>query len=518
MKEYKLMKTCLRYVVPFSFDVKKHSFVELCESVERQKETDEKGKEHAVWEKNYLKEHGPESDLYTYVKKEFLFDSEDSGFDEEHLGYSWNHWRSKKNRDDESFLLQIQYELGQKVFCEIKMIRAGVYLFRTGLGLFWYEIERPRELADSSDLMHFQNDFRELNRAKKFRKNGEPFALGTWIAKLFSFLPVHFLAERWPQTDTEEGRRMSGRHQMVPDKALLFSYVCMEDEGEVTDHEREQLAFYLANGYKESFVYSGENDDKMKHPFGTTLWYATQEGAAYLAWPTEANRRSFTGTIFSKFKVDYFTLYIKILYQSFSLLIYAERIQSEISAEYTSYAVNTIHDSENRNKIEKASDLITEINLFLTKSMATSVSHLHNQNEFYCYLKEQFNVVEDVRSVMSGLKAMDLILARTAEQEAKEQERKAEAEEKRRDDHIQAGVGLFSVLAIGSALIDTFDFVLKFKQGEEGGWQTLLDSPAIFTAEILVTLAIFVVGGIAVRFAWKAFQETREDRDMGKDG
>lgn len=198
---------------------------------------------------------------------------------------------------------------------------------------------------------------------------------------------MHFLAERWPQTDTVEGRKLSEKQQMVPDKALLFSYVCMEDDGETKEHEREQLAFYLANGYKESFVYSGENDDKMRRPFGTSLWYATQEGAAYLAWPTKENRRTFTGTIFSKFKVDYFTLYIKTLYQSFSLLIYAERIQKEISADYTTYAVKTVQDSGSGEEIKKATDLITEINLFLTKSMATSVSHLHHQNDFYGYLK-----------------------------------------------------------------------------------------------------------------------------------
>lgn len=512
MKEYKLLKTCLRYVVPFAFDVDGSAFSELCASVEGQKEADQEGKVHTVWKKNYVKAHGPESDLYGYVKSEFLFEDKNSSIDKEHLGYSWNHWMNRKNKEDVNYVLRLEYDFGKKQFCEIKIIRAGLYLFRTGLGLFWYEIERPMELSESSQLVHFQNVFRELNRAKRFYRNGKPFALGTWIAELLSFLSVHFLAERWPQTDTVEGRKLSAKQQMVPDKALLFSYVCMEDDGETKEHEREQLAFYLANGYKESFVYSGENDDKMRRPFGTSLWYATQEGAAYLAWPTKENRRTFTGTIFSKFKVDYFTLYIKTLYQSFSLLIYAERIQKEISADYTTYAVKTVQDSGSGEEIKKATDLITEINLFLTKSMATSVSHLHHQNDFYGYLKEQLNVVEDVRSVTSGLKTMDLILVRKETQEAEEQERIMEAEEKRRDDHIQAGVGLFSVLAIGSALIDTFEFVYKFKMGEEGGWQTLLDSPVLFVVEMLLSLSILLVGCVAVRFAWKAFQETREDK------
>ena len=62
------------------------------------------------------------------------------------------------------------------------------------------------------------------------------------------------------------------------------------------------------------------------------MWYATQEGAAYISWPENDNLEVFTSLIPSKMRVDYFTLYMKNLYQSFSLLLYAEKIQKEIPA------------------------------------------------------------------------------------------------------------------------------------------------------------------------------------------
>lgn len=107
MKEYKLLKTCLRYVVPFAFDVDGSAFSELCAFVEGQKEADQEGKVHTVWKKKYVKAHGPESDLYGYVKSEFLFEDKNSSIDKEHLGYSWNHWKNRKNKEDENYVLRL---------------------------------------------------------------------------------------------------------------------------------------------------------------------------------------------------------------------------------------------------------------------------------------------------------------------------------------------------------------------------------------------------------------------------
>ena len=47
-------------------------------------------------------------------------------------------------------------------------------------------------------------------------------------------------------------------------------------------------------------------------------------------------------------------------------------------------------------------ELSNEINLFLTKSMATSVSHVDHQSSFFVYLKECLRIKENVESVTGG--------------------------------------------------------------------------------------------------------------------
>lgn len=167
-----------------------------------------------------------------------------------------------------------------------------------------------------------------------------------------------------------------------------------------------------------------------------------------IAWADEDNEKVFTKVIPGKIRRDYFALYLKVLYQSYSLLIYAEKIQSEISADTRSY----LNEYMNQD-IEK---LFVEINLFLTKSMATSVSHIHNQSEFYVFLKKQLRIQEDVESVTAGLAALDTLQRKQREQEARETRAQNEDREKRRDEKTQAIMGLFALLGIFSAFLDRF--------------------------------------------------------------
>lgn len=121
-----------------------------------------------------------------------------------------------------------------------------------------------------------------------------------------------------------------------------------------------------------------------------------------MAWVDEDNKEVFKSLIPSKVRTDYFALYMKILYQSFSLLLYAEKIQTNILASSEKYIAEPLD--------KKITNLFGEINLFLTKSMATSVSHIHHQSEFYVYIKKQLRIQDDVESLTLGLNALDTYL------------------------------------------------------------------------------------------------------------
>ena len=62
---------------------------------------------------------------------------------------------------------------------------------------------------------------------------------------------------------------------------------------------------------------------------------------------------------------------------------------------------------------------------------------------------------------------------------------------------------IISMLAIASALIDSYDFISKFAKGEQESWGWMRDShPRVFVIELLVVFfiaAIAIVGLIMIR-------------------
>lgn len=363
----------------------------------------------------------------------------------------------------------------------------GLYLFRNGFGFLWYEIKLDTDAnADSisaPDLEIFQNRIKELNF-----KNGEvwfwekidkipivgidlgkessekadheyykPFCMGTWINEKLCFLSPEYIAKRnysspekyiknhykgiLSKVDSSQpiqnDQASAGGDTYVPDKAILFTYAAFNTVwGDDTADERAKLAYHITNGYTDSYKLCDETSEQLFKPFGNVIWYATQEGASYLAWPDETNEEVFKSNIRSKVKTDYFTLFIKVLYQSYSLMLYGQRINNEISAK----------SSDKKSK--KLDAISEEVNRFLTKSLATSVSHIHHQSTFYNYLKKQLRLKEDVESISLGVNALNKL------ERIKDDEKEA-----KRDKRTSAILGFFAIITIPSALVDTFGFL-----------------------------------------------------------
>ena len=463
---------------------------------------------------------------------------------------------------------------------------AGIHLYKNGHGIFWFEIAKERKkqqgFANSDELILFQNRVRELNRSKstwiwekgtvkpgqkpeKFgyvtRRNelGEkgcsidyitPFFLGGWIQEQLACLEdgYQFFAcrkpsyEDWfasyvtaaknadPAPGTEqslvlnENKMYEGPvYEYAPDKPILFSYYGFLDERDEEagrggePEEIRRLTYYLTNGYKESYHFSPEIGKNMLHPFGDALWYATQEGVAYVSWASPDDKETYGRIIPMKYKTDYFRLFTKVLYQSFSLLLYAERIQHEIPSGPGEKDYKWTE--EDRTRVQH---LFEEISFFQAKSMATSVSFIHHQSEFFIYLKKQLHVHEDVKSVTSGLDAVNSLLQETHREEREEKDKReqqewrlAEARERKSDNKLQAIMGLLAFLGIGSAFVDWFDFLWDVTDIKRWGE---ISTGRIVIEGIALTL-IFLIGIYAAVFCIKAFREARreEKEDEKKD-
>lgn len=536
MEYYDIAKYRIRYVVPFEINLEHQSFEQVCSQVDNYRDYPYTFLGEVIeratgrWIRSSL--HKGEQDVYPYIVDEFDYTSElDDGTKIEKMGCFWRYNLFERQP------FQLEYTEGTidkrtERSIPITVSDMGLYIFRSGVGLLWYEIQAGEHaFTTSKELIRFQNLVKELNRgynnhlwikgafyhlAEEYQADRVPFMLGSWIAERLQFLNVSFWAYRknsyasllstfyYKDLDkSEQSQKRKAFYDVLPalcpDKALLFSYVVFRrDDGWSKNSESLRMAYYLTNGYKESYEMSTDIETAIKSPFANVYWMAAREGCGYFAWESENNRRFFEKNQYVKIMNDYFLLYIRAIYQSYSLMRYAVLVSKRLSNDYDLY-VNVNDETERLSR--QISDISTEINLFLVKSVVTSVSYVHHQNEFYEYLIERLRVNEDAESVTAGLAALqglqhETLLKKEEEQEMAEQEtREREAQrEKEADNMFQIGLGLMTFLAVISAVTDAYSIVsgLSDPQVTKGWFVVFIVLFGICMIILVASITIFI--------------------------
>ena len=505
----RVQKSCLRYLVPFSVGL---GFEEACAQVDSWSAP--------VWQRVYSEScqnhkgmdpgSSCESDLYSNVRNEFRWDEQTQPWQNK-MGYTW------QVQDAGPLLGRLRYVAEPEKlvagepysYIEFDLTQMELMLFCNGLGFVWYEVS-IRKNVTAQELQEFQNHFKELNRGIfsciwQVRKeepalglrcqkivNGPqkhpipaeyltPFSMGHWLAKQLSFLQPVFLPDRANAygsmmkkslSEAVESMRIGDHKQValmegiparVPDKAVLFTYAAFETSSQPVSvsQEHRQLAYHLTNGYKEAYRYSCDLDQWMTNPFSNVLWYMSREGCGYLAWPDEKNKDFFCGLLAEKIRNDYFTLFIKGMFQSYSLLLFDQKIQNRLSAVTEDYLVskgNTVREG----LMEEMERLICEINVFLAKSMETSVSHIDHQNRFYNEWIQRLRIHDEVRSVTAGLDALEEL--------QREQQKR---EERQRDERLNFFLNVVAVLGAILTFSNLFELLLEMMPTREGAWAGL---------------------------------------------
>lgn len=441
--QYTVDATCLRYVIPFKYN---SSFDDAIKQMDA-------GNENSI---SWIRKHREDCELFSYVRDEFCFDERDTVSNQK-VGYEWVAQTADHESDKGHFELRKLLYKSANPQWEVTISDAGILLFRNQLGLFWYELTIPATGLNAQQLKRFQQQVKHIGSGSRTYLQEEQivggnvclknFYLGSWVNETIPIPDISYFMER------------EDKH--IPKKALLYTYAAFANECS----DPYPYIYQLTNGYPDRIYISEETRRDIRQPFADAYWYATQEGVAYLAWPNPENKDYYNSDILRKIRADYFMLYLKVLYQSFSLLIYAEKIQLNISAIKDSH----LPESEDQN----ISTLCSEINLFLAKSMATSVSHVHHQSEFYIYLKQRLRVHDDIKSVTAGLNALDVLHREQDKAESEKALREREERDKASDKKLERGVTILSFFGIFSALVDSYDFFAKFS--EKGEYWELSD-------------------------------------------
>lgn len=389
------------------------------------------------------------------------------------LGSAWEFAHVNK-------LPQLTYTESSENFpVQWRVCHTQIHLFRTGIGLMWYEIEplNWRGGLALDDLIQMQNRFKDCSYTKNFfsikhrrRSKTEtdsfaPFDAAVWLGELLNPLgDFHYMSG----SCLKNGKK-------CPDKALIFNYVLLQQQEDISDQQLEKTAFWLANGYTQNYRPSPQALAECIHPFEDVSLYASRSGCGYYAAVNEGNHAFFTGNFNDSIRKDYFILYLLVLYQSFSLMHFSHICSMDFPSDPSLY-------NESAEIGAQLDALVLELNTFLMKGMHSSVSSVQHHNDFYNYLTTRLMIREDIESIKIGTDALvEIQHARQERAEAKLQEAANEAEKQRdrRQNIALAVLSLFSLFAVFQDIHALYWNIISLKPGEilreigSGSWQLL---------------------------------------------
>lgn len=382
----------------------------------------------------------------------------------------------------------------------VEIKKAGLYLNKNGVGIFWYEVLPCKEILRDSDLLiRFQNSFKELARNKsKFQwklhkiekkhlehqhnenivikdkdeisdfimhyapeyadfelskivcKKGEntilliennlDFQLGMWVHNVLEFLPeIRFMPQRI--------KKESGIN--IPDKAIICSCVAFES---TSNTDTLDFIFSLTHGYTTSYQRIEGLENELYTPFKNIKWYAAQEGMGqYIVLSDETKESFFYDLAFNRM-TNYCYLFALVLQQYYSLLTYSKRIS-------TLPDDNRIITKETYNRIV---GLVDDLNNFFLRNTFPQISHISHQNGVYQYLRQVYNITDFYAQVNDGIQAVS--------------ERAELYKAEKHDDHVKMFAIIGTILGASEVLSNTSDiisFILN-KDSADIQWLTAL--------------------------------------------
>ncbi len=485
----------LRYAVPFCFEASADYGV-LCKTLEADNErwTPE------AWT-------NVERDTFEYLYRSLFYENDNC-----HIGSGWRYSLAKAP-------LHLRYypdEEQREISYSFSVKTMGLYIFRTNVGVLWYEITLPKKngreenkLLDASVLVDFQNRFKELNyrRNKNFTVvsplgEEKTLVMGDVIDGLLKSLSsdIHYL----------NGTRESDDGGERPDKALIFNYVLTEGQGYDED-ELHRSSYALANGYNYRYRMAKSVKEDFIEPFDKACWYASRGGCGYFAYVDEAEDNSFFRRVLPKrIRGDYFFMYILVLYQTYSILNYLRRLMQYYPADPKKY-----FEPEQAEEL----DIFTaEINTFLMKGMYSSVSNVNHHNVFFQYLQKRLSVKEDIESITMGVNAMAKVQRVYKEKEETRLKAEEEKREARHGSQLNLILTVISLLSVFSALVDMHEFMNRIELiGTDGGyvkgiWKLLTNGDVLTYLQLFVGLAVIGLSVACVVILIKNCLENRKSK------
>lgn len=424
------------------------------------------------------------------------------------------------------------------------IVNEGIFIFRTGIGIYWYEIDlnkqnklKENEIASLTpdELEVFQNRFKELNtlrignkknwyRIVDNHKNGQnSFTMGHYIAnklkgllgEVYYFPPrvselvrverlvkckksweafrkeyedagkdvtdpeyinrrAEYLAEKdkWNKFSLEQARKLEaqeGTTYVVPDRAILFSYVVFNAQKDIEVREEKNAlmnkmcehVYHLTRGYKYSYRVS-DNAEKEKQNMlfrhENDVWDASLEGAGCYVliydnlYDKNGNLKSnsFYDNIRPvEMQSDYFILYILLLYQHYSLLYFQQLISNKIPIQAERFLA---YNDKTEALYMDMHKLKIEIDTFLANSVYGAVSHISDVCAIYSFIEQKMMIRENIKSLQQGFVNLESLQNSLCKE-------KESVDSANREKHLNYALTIVSFFAVLSVYSDAYQLV-----------------------------------------------------------
>ena len=421
-----------------------------------------------------------ESDVYEYVRNSFI--TADNESTDDHSMKIGSLYEYEGIKPGDNFWLKYIHDDYHVKFYIRKVYLA---LFQTGIGFLWFTPEIKGEFDSLEEAIDFNYHMKELSRdeesnfifkeevrdivgnedipadmvipgGKKYKVD-EPFFLGILIDDITS--SINDSITYYPSR--------SRKNRILPDKSVLFQCGVIP---KTMNPERNLV--YLTRGYKTTYQLADDYKAQMYKPFDNVRYYTASEGCGYFVL-TDSDTPEFFKDL-TKVNNDYFYMFLLAMYQNYTLLHYSELISNKLSSARNDY------ERYSKDLEENLDDITTELNIFLAKSVYSSVSHIQHQNEFFHYVSDRLMIRENISSVTAGIEALNNIEGDLYEEEIQ-----------KRNHFLEGCLTIVSGLALFSAFNDVNELLINHIYRLFPGMNPLLTY--IFNAGLLL-ITIFIVG------------------------
>lgn len=395
-----------RFVIPFSFPLE--CYDRLSDGVEKQRESTRKGQGAPLWKRQQF--HDNENEFFPFFKDSLNLQDAHS------IGALWE----LVGKNDERLRGKLFYHLKggteQEGWVRCDISGAGLALFKTGVGLAWFELSlalwskfpsdqdaedlTPRQVIEVNnyckDICH-----RNLSSGRKpFRffpdkayLGEEPpagippyreFSMFPWLWQFF-FAPmvgmisgdIRFFSRR---------RQKSGDGQTPetgPDKAHIYTALYLAKP--LAPEEEKHALYWLRRGYQESYLPSDRDlEGERLQVFENFTCAACFEGCAFLAYETGkvGTDRVFGEHLMTSMLRAYFVLYLMSLHQYYTIL--------KLSAELAQLPGQA--EAFGPREFQQLLCLREELGLAYTKAFFPQASYVGHQNTVYEHFKQGLQI------------------------------------------------------------------------------------------------------------------------------